>query len=58
MALAVKAGNVSITLPIAQMSFPVTFMLSIFCLKEPVTKWKILGVILSIGAVLLLCAAK
>ena len=58
MALALKAGNASVALPIAQMSFPVTFLLSIFCLKESVTRWKILGVILSIGAVLLLCLAK
>ena len=55
MALAVKNGDASITLPIAQMSFPITFLLSIFCLKESVTKWKVLGVIFSIAAVLLLC---
>jgi len=58
MALAVKAGNASVTLPIAQMSFPVTFLLSILFLKESVTRWKIFGVILSIAAVLLLCMAK
>ena len=58
MALALKEGNASIALPIAQMSFPVTFLLSIFCLKETVTRWKVLGVILSIAAVLLLCIAK
>lgn len=58
MALAVKAGKASITLPIAQMSFPLTFLLSIVFLKESVTRWKIIGVILSIAAVLLLCMAK
>ena len=58
MALAVKNGEASITLPIAQMSFPITFLLSILCLKEPVTRWKVLGVILSIAAVLLLCMPK
>lgn len=58
MALAVKAGKASITLPIAQMSFPLTFLLSILFLKESVTRWKIIGVILSIAAVLLLCLAK
>lgn len=58
MALAVKNGEASITLPIAQMSFPITFLLSILCLKEPITKWKILGVIFSIAAVLLLCTPK
>lgn len=58
MALALKAGKASITLPIAQMSFPLTFLLSILFLKESVTRWKIIGVILSIAAVLLLCIAK
>ncbi|MBQ9771683.1 MAG: EamA family transporter [Lentisphaeria bacterium] len=58
MALALKEGNASVALPIAQMSFPVTFLLSILCLKETVTRWKVIGVILSIAAVLLLCMAK
>lgn len=58
MALALKAGKASVTLPIAQMSFPLTFLLSILFLKESVTRWKIIGVILSIAAVLLLCMAK
>lgn len=58
MALAVKNGDASITLPIAQMSFPVTFLLSILFLKESVTPWKIIGVILSIAAVTLLCLPK
>lgn len=58
MALMLKAGKASITLPIAQMSFPLTFLLSILFLRESVTRWKILGVILSIAAVLLLCIAK
>ena len=58
MALALKVGNASVALPIAQMSFPVTFLLSIIVLKESVTRWKILGVVLSIAAVLLLCIAK
>lgn len=55
MAFAVKYGDASITLPIAQMSFPVTFLLSILFLKERITVWKGLGVILSVGAVFLLC---
>ena len=58
MALALKVGNASVALPIAQMSFPVTFLLSIIVLKESVTRWKLLGVVLSIAAVLLLCLAK
>ena len=58
MALALKVGNASVALPIAQMSFPVTFLLSIIVLKESVTRWKLLGVVLSIAAVLLLCIAK
>ena len=58
MALALKDGNASVALPIAQMSFPVTFLLSIIVLKESITRWKILGVVLSIAAVLLLCIAK
>ena len=58
MALMLKGGNASVALPIAQMSFPVTFLLSILFLKETVTRWKILGVVFSIGAVLLLCLAK
>lgn len=58
MALALKVGNASVALPIAQMSFPVTFLLSIIFLKESVTRWKVLGVVLSIAAVLLLCIAK
>ena len=57
-ALALEVGNASVALPIAQMSFPVTFLLRIIVLKESVTRWKLLGVVLSIAAVLLLCIAK
>lgn len=53
-ALNVEGANASIVLPIAQMSFLVTFILSVIILKEKVTAPKIIAVICGIGAMLLL----
>ena len=54
MALALKYGNASVTLPIAQMSFLGTFGLSIIFFKEPVTWRKIVAVLCGVAAILLL----
>ncbi|MBR2723030.1 MAG: EamA family transporter [Lentisphaeria bacterium] len=53
-ALNVEGANASIVLPIAQMSFLVTFILSVIFLKEKITVPKIIAVICGIGAMLLL----
>ncbi|MBO5760079.1 MAG: DMT family transporter [Lentisphaeria bacterium] len=54
MAKSVAVGDVSIVIPIAQMSFIVTFLLSIIFLKEKINFAKAAGVILGIAAIILL----
>lgn len=54
MALNVDGANASVVLPIAQMSFLVTFILSVIFLKEKVTAAKIFAVVCGIAAMLLL----
>ena len=54
MAAALQAGNAGVVLPIAQMSFPVTLILSVIFLKESVTKLKLAGIGFGIVSVLLL----
>ncbi len=55
MAAALQYGEAAIVLPIAQMSFPVTLLLSAVILHEPVTPRKLAGMGCSILAVILLC---
>ena len=54
MMLALKEGNASIVLSIAQMSFLLTFILSVIFLKEKVSLLKLVAMICGIGAILLL----
>lgn len=54
MLLALKYGEASIVLPIAQMSFLLTFILSVIFLKEKVTPFKIFALACGVGAMLLL----
>lgn len=54
MMLALKYGNASIVLPIAQMSFLLTFILSVIFLKEKVTVLKIAALFCGAGAMILL----
>ena len=54
MALNAKGAKASIVLPIAQMSFLVTFILSVIFLKEKITVMKITALLCGIGAMLLL----
>ena len=54
MAKSVAVGDVSIVIPIAQMSFIATFILSIIFLKEKVNIAKIAGIILGIAGIILL----
>ena len=51
---AMVKGEVSVTLPIAQMSFVVTALLSIAFLREKMTMSKAVGGLLAVGAVILL----
>lgn len=53
-AKALSFGNASVVLPIAQMSFPVTFIMSVLFMKEPVTRLKCLGMFLAFLAIFLL----
>ena len=53
-ALTVNGANASIVLPIAQMSFLATFILSVIFLKEKITLPKIIALICGIAAMLLL----
>lgn len=53
-ALNVKGANASIVLPIAQMSFLATFVLSVIFLKEKITVQKIIAIACGVGAMLLL----
>lgn len=54
MAKSIAVGNVSIVIPIAQMSFIATFLLSIIFLKEKINFAKIAGIILGIAGIILL----
>lgn len=53
-ALKFKDANASVVLPIAQMSFLATFVLSAIFLKEKVTLWKIIALLCGVAALLLL----
>ncbi len=55
MAAAVQYGNAAVVLPIAQMSFPATLLLSVCFLHEKLTARKLTGLGFAILAVLLLC---
>jgi len=50
-----KEGKAAIVLPIQQMSFPLTLILSVLFLHEKVTAAKLTGIACSIAAVVLLC---
>jgi len=54
MAAALQAGDAGVVLPIAQMSFPGTLILSVLILHERITRRKLAGVGFGILAVLLL----
>ena len=54
MMLALKEGNASIVLSIAQMSFLLTFILSVIFLKEKITLFKLIAMGCGAGAILLL----
>lgn len=54
MAMALQAENAAVVLPIAQMSFPATFLLSVLFLHERIDRWKLSGVAFGILAVILL----
>ncbi len=53
-ALKFKDANASVVLPVAQMSFLATFVLSAIFLKEKVTLWKICALLCGVAALLLL----
>ncbi|MBE6389814.1 MAG: hypothetical protein E7043_06540 [Lentisphaerae bacterium] len=53
-ALNAPGAKASIVLPIAQMSFIVTFLLSVLLLKEKITGWKIAAMLCGAGAMILL----
>ncbi|MFB0508578.1 MAG: EamA family transporter [Thermodesulfobacteriota bacterium] len=52
--LSVKAGEAIIAVPIAQLSFTVTAVLSVWLLKEAVTRQKVLGIFCAVMTVLIL----
>lgn len=54
MVLALREGNASVVLPIAQMSFLATFVLSVIFLKEKITVMKLLALACGVAAMLLL----
>ena len=49
--LSVKYGEAIVAVPIAQLSFVVTMVLSVVLLKERVTPYKILGILCAAGAI-------
>jgi len=55
--LSVKYGEAIVAVPIAQLSFVVTMVLSVVLLKEQVTPYKILGIICAAGAIVSLALA-
>jgi drug/metabolite transporter (DMT)-like permease len=52
--LSVKAGEVIVVVPIAQLSFVVTAGLSVWLLKERFTPWRVLGIFCAVGTILIL----
>jgi drug/metabolite transporter (DMT)-like permease len=52
--LSLKAGEAIIAVPIAQLSFVVTAVLSVWLLKERVTPWRVLGIFCAVGTILIL----
>ncbi len=52
--LSVKAGEAIIAVPIAQLSFVVTAVLSVWLLKEPVTHQRVLGIFCAVMTILIL----
>jgi len=52
--LSVKAGEAIVAIPIAQLSFVVTAVLSVWLLKERVTPWRVLGIFCAVGTILIL----
>jgi len=54
--LSVKYGEAIVAVPIAQLSFVVTMVLSVVLLKERVTPYKILGIICAVGAIVALAS--
>jgi len=55
--LSVKYGEAIVAVPIAQLSFVVTMVLSVVLLKERVTPYKTLGIICAAGAIVSLALA-
>jgi drug/metabolite transporter (DMT)-like permease len=55
--LSVKFGEAIVAVPIAQLSFVVTMILSIVYLKEQLMLYKILGIICAVGAIVALALA-
>jgi drug/metabolite transporter (DMT)-like permease len=55
--LSVKYGEAIVAVPIAQLSFVVTMVLSVVLLKEQITVYKILGIICAVGAIVSLALA-
>lgn len=54
MMMALSVGNASIVLSIAQMSFLLTFILSVIFMKEKITMLKLIAIFCGAGAILLL----
>lgn len=52
--LSVKAGEAIVAVPIAQLSFVVTTVLSVWVLKEQLTSRKVLGILCAIATILIL----
>jgi len=55
--LSVKYGEAIVAVPIAQLSFVVTTIISIACLKEQLTLYKAVGIICALGAIISLALA-
>ncbi|HKA39049.1 MAG TPA: EamA family transporter, partial [Burkholderiales bacterium] len=53
-ARALKTGSVSIVAPIFRLSFTVTVALAVLLLAEPLTAWKVAGLVLALAAVWML----
>ena len=51
--LSVKAGEAIVAIPVAQLSFVVTAVLSAWLLKERVTSWKALGIFCAVATILI-----
>jgi len=55
--LSVKYGEAIVAVPIAQLSFVVTMVLSVVLLKEQLTLYKVVGIICAVGAIASLALA-